>query len=97
MTNVHKSADASSSKVGQTSVAANYYQNGQILSNGYEVALACGELKKARYINQAIEKELSEFKEEIHDKFEKSTMNKTYVFPRRENASQSPWRKVKNR
>jgi len=53
-----------------------------VLSSGYEIALACGPLKKARYINLAIEKELAEFKEEIAEKFEKSIMNSTFVFPR---------------
>ena len=46
--------------------------------------MACGPLKKARYINPAIEKELAEFKEEIADKHAKSEMNKTYVFRRTE-------------
>lgn len=67
--------------------------DGKILPNGYQISLACGNLKKARYVNQAIEKELAEFKEEISDKFEKSDMNKSYVFPRRKvfnNASESP-------
>ena len=32
---------------------------------GYIIGLACGPLKKERYINQAIEKELVEFKKEI--------------------------------
>ena len=54
----------------------------KILPNGYIVALACGPLKKPRYINENIEKELADFKMEIKEKFEKSTMNKTYVFPR---------------
>ena len=41
-------------------------------------------MKKARYINPAIEKELAEFKEEIAEKHAKSEMNKTYVFKRSE-------------
>ena len=53
-----------------------------MLPNGYQVALACGPLKKARFINPAIEKELAEFKEEIAEKNAKSEMNRTYVFPR---------------
>ena len=53
-----------------------------MLPNGYQVALACGPLKKARYINPAIEKELAEFKEEIAEKNAKSEINRTYVFPR---------------
>ena len=58
--------------------------DGRVLPNGYQIALACGPLKKARYINPTIEKELLEFKEEISDKHNKSEMNKTYVFPRNE-------------
>ena len=58
--------------------------DGRVLPNGYQIALACGPLKKARYINAAIEKELTEFKEEIAEKHAKSEMNKTYVFPRSE-------------
>ena len=54
----------------------------KILPNGYIVALACGDLKKARYINENIERELAEFKQEIKDKFQKSDVNRTYVFPR---------------
>ena len=53
-----------------------------MLPNGYQVALAGGNLKKARYINPAIEKELSEFKEEIAEKHDASIINKTFVFPR---------------
>lgn len=54
------------------------------MPNGYQIALACGPLKKARYINATIEKELAEFKEEITEKCEASEINKTYVFPRNE-------------
>ena len=56
--------------------------DGKVLPTGYIVSLACGPLKKPRYINQAIEKELAEFKIEIKEKCEKSIVNKTYVFPR---------------
>ena len=49
--------------------------NEKVLPNGYIVALACGPLKKPRYINENIEKELQEFKLEIKEKFEKSVMN----------------------
>ena len=56
--------------------------NEKVLPNGYIVALACGPLKKPRYINENIEKELQEFKLEIKEKFEKSVMNQTFVFPR---------------
>lgn len=58
--------------------------DGKVLSNGYQIALACGPLKKARYINPAIESELAEFKQEIAEKFAKSDINRTYVFKRSE-------------
>ena len=48
--------------------------------NGNIIALACGPLKKPRYINPKIEKELVEFKREIDEKFEKSEI-KSYKFP----------------
>jgi hypothetical protein len=44
------------------------------------VGLACGPLRKPRYINPKIEKELVEFKKEIEEKFEKSEV-KHYKFP----------------
>ena len=56
--------------------------DGKMLPNGYQIALACGPLKKARYINPTIEKELAEFKQEIAEKHAQSEMNKTYVFQR---------------
>ena len=43
-------------------------------SNGNFIALACGPLKKPRYINQKIEQELVDFKKEIEDKFQKSPL-----------------------
>lgn len=55
--------------------------DGQMLSNGYQVALACGPLLKPRYINPKIEEELAEFKEEILQKCTSSNMNRTYKFP----------------
>ena len=82
--------------MGQTGADPNIY-DGRVLSSGYEIALACGPLKKPRYINPTIEKELAEFKEEIAEKFEKSDINKTYVFPRRKifaAASESPGKKA---
>ncbi len=36
---------------------------------GYIIALACGPLKKQRYINNKIEEELKDFKKEIEGKF----------------------------
>jgi hypothetical protein len=41
-------------------------------SNGNIIALACGPLKKARYVNPKIELELVDFKKEIEEKFYKS-------------------------
>lgn len=79
-------------QAGQVGADPNIY-DGRVLPSGYEIALACGPLKRPRYINPAIEKELAEFKEEIADKFEKSHINKTYEFPRRKifaAASESP-------
>jgi hypothetical protein len=35
---------------------------------GYIIGLACGPLKKPRYVNSKIEKELVEFKKEIEEK-----------------------------
>jgi hypothetical protein len=39
-------------------------------------------LRRQRYINAKIENELAEFKEEIFEKFLKSEVNKSFVFPR---------------
>ena len=52
-----------------------------MLSNGYQVALACGPLLKPRYINPKIEEELAEFKEEILQKCTSSNIYRTYKFP----------------
>jgi len=41
-------------------------------TSGNIIGLACGPLKKPRYVNPKIEKELIEFKKEIEDKFQKS-------------------------
>ena len=43
---------------------------------------ACGPLKKPRYINERIEQELVEFKQEIEERFLKSELNKVFRFPR---------------
>lgn len=56
--------------------------DGLVLPTGYTVCLVHGPLKKARFINESIEQELAEFKEEIRQKFDVSQMNKAYVFPR---------------
>ena len=47
-----------------------------------EVGLACGPLKRQRYINQKIEKELVAFKKEIEKKFSKSGL-KSFVMPKK--------------
>ena len=51
-------------------------------SNGNIIALACGPLKKKRYINPKIEAELVDFKKEIEDKFAKSPLKK-FQMPRK--------------
>lgn len=53
------------------------------MPNGYIAVLACGPLKKKRWINEKIEVELIEFKAEIASKFSKSQMNKEFKFPRK--------------
>lgn len=53
----------------------------QRASNGNVIALACGPLKKQRYINPKIEVELNDFKKEINDKFAKSALQ-SFVMPR---------------
>ena len=54
----------------------------KVLPNGNIVAYACGEFTGKRYINDKIEQELVEFKQEIEEKFAESEMNKTYRFPK---------------
>ena len=55
----------------------------QRTSEGNIIALACGPLKKKRYINPKIELELVEFKKEIEDKFAKSAIKK-FVMPKQQ-------------
>ena len=50
-------------------------------SNGNIIALACGPLKKPRYINPKIEQELVDFKKEIEEKFNKSPLQQ-FVMPK---------------
>ena len=45
-------------------------------SKGNIIALACGPLRKKRYINPKIELELIDFKKEIEEKFAKSALRK---------------------
>jgi len=54
----------------------------QRTSQGNIIALACGPLKRRRYINQKIELELIDFKKEIEEKFAKSALQK-FQMPRR--------------
>ena len=51
------------------------------MSNGYSIALACGPLRRQRYINSKIELELRDFKKEIEEKFGKSKLA-TFQMPR---------------
>ena len=48
----------------------------QCTSQGNIIALACGPLRRKRYINQKIELELVDFKKEIEEKFLKSALRK---------------------
>ena len=52
----------------------------RLTSEGNIIALACGPLKRKRYINPKIEQELVDFKKEIEQKFEKSPLRK-FVMP----------------
>ena len=54
----------------------------QKTSKGNIIALACGPLKKKRYINPKIEIELIDFKKEIEEKFAKSPLKK-FQMPRK--------------
>jgi hypothetical protein len=52
------------------------------LPNGNIPEYACGPLKRERYVNDKIEEELVEFKQEIEEKYNKSRLNLTFRFPR---------------
>ena len=54
----------------------------QRTSKGNIIALACGPLKKKRYINPKIELELIDFKKEIEEKFAKSLLRR-FDMPRK--------------
>lgn len=56
------------------------------LSSGNIMVLACGPLRKKRYINPRIELELVEFKKEIEEKFEKSALRQ-FVMPKRKKSN----------
>lgn len=53
-----------------------------IENSTYTYSLACGPLKKHRYINPKLERELVDFKLEVEAKHKSSSM-KDYLFPRR--------------
>ena len=55
---------------------AHLNQPEQCTSQGNIIALACGPLKRKRYINPKIELELVDFKKEIEEKFAKSPLRK---------------------
>lgn len=51
------------------------------------MAYACGPLKKPRYINEHIEQELIDFKNEIEHKFANSKVNRVFKFPKKDEIS----------
>lgn len=55
----------------------------RVTADGNIIALACGPLRKKRYINPKIEQELVEFKKEIEEKYEKSPLRR-FVMPKAE-------------
>lgn len=59
----------------------------QRTSQGNIIALACGPLKRKRYINPKIEVELIDFKKEIEEKFLASALKK-FIMPRRQEPEQ---------
>ena len=58
-------------------------------SVGNIIALACGKLKRPRYINPKIEAELVDFKKEIEEKFAKSKL-RSFKFPLKKMAPKLP-------
>ena len=59
-----------------------------IENSTYTYSLACGPLKKHRYINPKLERELVDFKLEVEGKHKLSSI-KDYIFPRRGNITVS--------
>ena len=51
------------------------------LKNGYFAAFTNGPLQRPRHINPEMEKELEEYKEEVRERWDESTI-KAYKFPR---------------
>ena len=74
-TNQHSVHESLSSRI-------HYHHEENKADNGNIIGLACGPLKKKRYINPKIEQELIDFKHEIEDKFKKSPL-KSFKFPLR--------------
>eukprot|EP00347_Sterkiella_histriomuscorum_P015261 403357698 len=93
-TNISKSPQKSVGKA-ENKASVDLFQNLQVsmfkdreafsverrAANGNYVAFACGPLRRPRYINERIEQELVEFKQEIEERFEKSAVNKEFIFP----------------
>lgn len=52
------------------------------LASGNYIGFACGPLRRPRYINERIEQELIEFKQEIEERFAESKVNRAFRFPR---------------
>lgn len=52
------------------------------MGSGNYIGFACGPLKRPRYINERIEQELVEFKQEIEERFAESRVNTEFRFPR---------------
>jgi|FrelakmetLWP11LW_1041352.scaffolds.fasta_scaffold226162_1 hypothetical protein len=61
----------------------------QRTSQGNIIALACGPLRRKRYINPKIELELVDFKNEIEEKFAKSALRK-FIMPLKEEIEIAP-------
>ena len=74
-------------KLGQQSISQLEFKKNR-LSNGYIPALACGPLKRQRYINDRMEIELENFKIEVARRFKNSKITE-FQFPRALNKSGS--------
>ena len=61
----------------------------RLTSKGNIIALACGPLKRKRYVNPKIELELLDFKKEIEEKFEKSPLRR-FIMPKRSTQVEQP-------
>ena len=72
-----------SQQIGKKDNKKNLLEGEQWTSKGNIIALACGPLRKKRYINPKIEVELVDFKKEIEEKFEKSPL-RAFIMPRRQ-------------